>query len=150
MSWPFRRADAPAGTVEVRIRRLEVPPLTEAKSRIAEGEVARALLEAYPRVLADLGRAYHLEIPDGFTHDEIRGRSFTEGMRPLRPFFDELYQLYAPVRFGDRPADGAGPHLLELLHSLYAADPMWQLYLAERPRGSPDTATTGPDRREEP
>ena len=134
------RAGGPGSAVAERIRPLEVPVLTEAKRRVALGEVGEALRRAYPQVLRDLARAYDIEIPSGYSHEEIVALSFTEPMQPQRVFFDQLYRLYAPARFGlPRPADG-GEQLIELLRSLYAAEPMWRLYLHPAARPSPEAA----------
>jgi hypothetical protein len=128
----FRRSGDGGASVLERIRPVEVPILTEAKRRLARGDVGGALRYAYPRVLDDLGRAYDVEFPPGFSHEEIVGRAFTEPMQPLRVFFDGLYQLYAPVRFGGSALPGRSNEVLEMLRSLYAAEPMWRLYV--RPR----------------
>ncbi|MHB8352574.1 MAG: hypothetical protein ACYDFT_07820 [Thermoplasmata archaeon] len=117
--------------VTERIRGVEVPVLTDAKRRLLRRDVAGALRDAYPKLLEDLQRAYGVEFPPGYSHEEILARGFTEPMRPLTEFFDRLYRLYAPVRFGGRMPDDRGDEVLELLRSLYSPEPMWRLYLSE-------------------
>ncbi len=145
MRWRHRAAPAPETVVTERIRGVEVPVLTEAKRRLLRRDAAGALREAYPRLLEDLQRAYGVEFPPGYAHEEILALGFTEPMRPLAEFFDRFYRLYAPVRYGGRTADGAGDEVLELLRSLYSPEPMWRLYLAEGGRrpAPPPAAETG-------
>ncbi|MCI4326236.1 MAG: hypothetical protein L3K16_01160 [Thermoplasmata archaeon] len=129
MSWRSRPDDGPEPIVVDRIRAVEVPVLTEAKRHLVRGDVPGALRYAYPKVLEDLARAYGTAIPEGFSHEEIVDRGFTPEMAPLLDFFDRLYALYAPARFGTGPAPEAGDEVLELLQSLYSAEPMWRLYV---------------------
>jgi hypothetical protein len=130
MSWRSRRDGEPDPVVFVdRIRAVEVPVLTEAKRRLVRGDVPGALRFAYPKVLEDLGRAFGTPIPEGFSHEEIVDRGFTPEMAPLVDFFDRLYALYAPARFGTGPPPDSGDEVLELLQSLYSAEPMWRLYV---------------------
>lgn len=123
-----------------RIRGVEVPVLTDAKRRMLQQDVAGALRNAYPKLLEDLQRAYGVEFPPGFSHEEILARGFTEPMRPLTEFFDRFYRLYAPVRFGGRMPDDRGNEVLELLRSLYSPEPMWRLYLSDGRRPEPRAA----------
>jgi hypothetical protein len=125
-----------------RIRAIEVPVLTEVKRRLGRQDLAGAVLYAYPAVVEDLARAYGVELPPGYSHEEILRRGFTSEMAPLADFFDRLYRLYAPVRYGGRSPPGTGEDLLELLQSLYAADPMWRLYV--RPGEPGPTDPSGP------
>jgi hypothetical protein len=125
----WRRSREPA--VRERVRAIEVPVLTETKRFLAREEVAPALRYAYPVVLRDLERAYGVTFPEGFTHEEIVARAFTEEMRPLADFLDGLYRLYAPVRYGNRPPPGSADEVLELLQSLYSPERMWRLYLSD-------------------
>ncbi|MGI0052671.1 MAG: hypothetical protein ACRECR_00215 [Thermoplasmata archaeon] len=129
----FRRRAEPVreAIVTERIRGVEVPVLTETKRRLLRGEVAEALRYAYPRVVADLERAYGVEFPPGFSHEEILERGFTEPMRPLTEFFDRFYRYYAPVRFGGRAPSSEGDQVLEIVRSLYSSEPMWRLYLSD-------------------
>ena len=136
MSRWFRR-DNGGPAVQDRIRAIEVPVLTEVKRRIGRGDVSGALLYAYPKVLEDLPRAYGIEVAAGDVHEELMGRRVTPEMAPVAEFFDRLYTLYAPVRFGERPANGSSKDLVEVLKSLYAAEPMWRLYLTALPNSAP-------------
>lgn len=127
-----RTAAGPAGPLQVveRIRAVEVPVLTETKRRLGRGEVGAALRYAYPQVVADLQRAYRHPFAVGWTHEEILRFGFHPEMEPLREFFEALWRLYEPFRYGDRAPPPDGRQVLELLLSLYAAEPMWRLYLA--------------------
>jgi hypothetical protein len=141
----FRRGD-PAQDPRVvdRFRAVEVPVLTEAKRHLVRGDVKGALLYAYPKVIEDLGRAYGATFPGGFSHEEILARGFTPEMGPLVDFFDRLYHLYAPARFGNGPNGGSGDEVLELLQSLYAAEPMWRLYVTPGAGADPAPAPAPP------
>ena len=131
MKWGSRPPEPADPIVLERIRPVEVPVLTEVKRLLGRGDVAGALRYAYPKVVEDLARAYRTNLPAGFSHEDILSRGFTEEMRPLLEFFDRLYRLYMPVRYGNRPAPGAPDEVLELLQSLYGAEPMWRLYVAD-------------------
>jgi hypothetical protein len=137
----FRRPESTTIVVRDRIRPVEVPVLTEAKRRLGRDDVAGALLYAYPKVVEDLGRAYGVEFPEGYSHEEILTKGFNEAMAPMAEFFDRLYRLYAPVRFGRRPPPGTGDAVLELLQSLYGAEPMWRLYVTNL--AAPDPPDNG-------
>ncbi|HEV2448945.1 MAG TPA: DUF4129 domain-containing protein [Thermoplasmata archaeon] len=123
------RADPEIRVVE-RIRAVEVPVLTETKRRLGRGETGAAVRYAYPQVVADLERAYGRPFAVGWTHEEILRVGFQPEMEPLREFFEALWRLYEPFRYGDRAPPPDGRQVLELLQSLYAAPPMWRLYLA--------------------
>jgi hypothetical protein len=125
----FRRADPTPPVILDRIRAVEVPVLTEVKRRLGRDDVAGALLYAYPKVVEDLGRAYDVAFPEGYSHEEILTRRFNEAMAPMAEFFDRLYRLYAPVRFGGRAPPGTADVVLELVQSLYSPEPMWRLYV---------------------
>ncbi|HKV90112.1 MAG TPA: hypothetical protein VJQ43_02820 [Thermoplasmata archaeon] len=129
MRSPFRKPDPTGPLVQDRIMAVEVPVLTEVKRRLGRNDVAGALLYVYPKVLEDLGRAYAAEFPPGYAHEEILAHGFTGTMAPQAEFFERLYRLYAPVRYGHRLAPGSGREVLEIVKSLYAAEPMWRLYL---------------------
>jgi hypothetical protein len=150
MNWGARRPEKVDPVILERIRPVEVPVLTEVKRRLGREDVAGALRYAYPKVVEDLARAYQVTIPPGFSHEEIVARGFTEPMRPLLDFFEKLYRLYSPVRYGERPAPGAPQEVLELLQSLYGAEPMWRLYVTEavrpppRAESSPTAAAASP------
>jgi hypothetical protein len=126
-----RPDDVPEPTVIERIRPVEVPVLTDAKRRVAVGDVRGALLTSYPRVVEDLARAYDVEFPPGYSHEDIVGEGLPEAASPLRVFLDRLYTLYAPVRFAGRAPPPVGPEIIALLQSLYASEPMWRLYVSE-------------------
>jgi hypothetical protein len=121
---------APEPRVVEKIRPVEVPVLTETKRRLGRGEVAEALRYAYPQVVADLERAYGRPFAVGWTHEEILRYGFSPEMEPLRDFFEALWRLYEPFRYGARAPPPDGREVLELLRSLYAAAPMWRLYVA--------------------
>ncbi|MCI4320733.1 MAG: hypothetical protein L3K05_00275 [Thermoplasmata archaeon] len=144
MSWPFRRSDPATTVVRDRIRTVEVPVLTEVKRRLGRDDVSGALLYAYPKVLEDLVRAYGAEFPEGFAHEEILRQGFTEAMAPLSEFFDRLYRLYAPVRYGRRLPPESAPEVLEIVKSLYSAEPMWRLYLTELSSAAPTNGSGSP------
>ncbi len=130
MRWWDRRPPATPPVVIERIRPVEVPVLTEVKRRLGREELAQAVLYAYPKVVEDLARGYGVEIPPGYSHEEILTKCFTETMVPWAGFFDRLYRIYAPIRYGERAPTGTPEDLLELLQSLYGAEPMWRLYVA--------------------
>jgi hypothetical protein len=130
MTRRFRRNGDATGVVVVdRIRAVEVPVLTEAKRYVVRGDAGAALRYAYPKVVEDLGRAFGTALPEGYSHEELLERSFTPEMAPLVDFFQRLYTLYAPARFGEGAPPEAGDEALELLQSLYSAEPMWRLYV---------------------
>jgi hypothetical protein len=138
MTRRFRRnGDASSVVVVDRIRAVEVPVVTEAKRYVVRGEVGAALRYAYPKVVEDLSRAYGTELPEGYSHEELLARSFTPEMAPLVDFFHRLYVLYAPARFGDGAPAESGDEALGLLQSLYAAEPMWRLYVTPGDGASP-------------
>jgi hypothetical protein len=133
----FRRGEPAPVVVLDRIRPVEVPVLTEVKRRLGRNDIAGALLLAYPAVVADLGRAYGVDFPEGFSHEEILAKRFNEAMSPMAEFFDRLYRLYAPVRFGGQLPPGSADVVLELVQSLYSAEPMWRLYVTTLPPAEP-------------
>ncbi|MCI4325831.1 MAG: hypothetical protein L3K00_08160 [Thermoplasmata archaeon] len=135
----FRRPEPTPPVVLDRIRPVEVPVLTEVKRRLGRDDVAGALLYAYPKVVEDLGRAYDVAFPEGYSHEEILTRRFNEAMAPMAEFFDQLYRMYAPVRFGGRAPPGTADVVLELVQSLYSPEPMWRLYVTPY---SPEPAAT--------
>ncbi|MCI4340810.1 MAG: hypothetical protein L3K11_00300 [Thermoplasmata archaeon] len=126
-----------------KFRPVEVPVLTETKRRLAKGQVGEALRLAYPQVITDLQRAYHRPFAVGWTHEEIIRYGFQPEMEPLLDFFEELWRLYEPFRFGDRAPPPEGRAVLELLVSLYAAAPMWRLYV-EPARPGTETEPSSP------
>lgn len=133
MRSPFRRGSGKDPVVVERIRTVEIPVLTEVKRLLGRADPEGAIRYAYPQLLRDLSRGYHVTFPPGYTHSDIVARAFTPEMRPLAEFFDRLYRLYAPVRYGHRAPVGASQELVELLHSLYSPEPMWHLYLRPAP-----------------
>jgi hypothetical protein len=142
MSWFLGDDDEPVRPRDL-IRPVEVPVLTELKRRLARDDVTSALEFAYPKVVEDLQRAYRTEFPPGFSHQDIVERGFTPAMRPYQVFFDRLYALYAPIRYGGRAPPGSGDEVLELLQSLYSPEPMWALYVWNREK-LPDRAPGDP------
>jgi hypothetical protein len=124
-----RTEDVPTTVIVEKIRPVEVPVLTEAKRRLGRGEVAETLRYAYPKVVEDLQRAYRRPFAVGWTHEEIVRDGFTPEMQPLLDFFEALWRLYEPFRYGARGPPPEGREVLELLQSLYAAPPMWRLYV---------------------
>lgn len=134
MSWFWRHEEPPVIVVADRIRPVEVPVLTELKRLLGHGDVSRALLYVYPRVLTDVARAYDAEVPEGYSHEEIVAQRLAAPMGTQVEFLDRLYRMYAPVRYGRGPAPGTGDEVLELVQSLYAPERMWRLYLTEVPR----------------
>jgi hypothetical protein len=139
VTWPF--GDDHELPVRELLRPIEVPVLTEVKRRLAHDQVAAALEYAYPQVLTDLQRAYGVEFPPGFSHEDIVDRGFSEPMQPFRVFIDRLYRLYAPVRYGHRAPPGTGEEVLELVQSLYSPEPMWRLYVIDGNGGSAPART---------
>jgi hypothetical protein len=129
VKWFGRAEPPPPPVVLERIRPVEVPVLTELKRLLGREDPAGALRYAYPKVVEDLARAYGVAIPVGLTHEEIVRRAFTEAMRPQLDFFDRLYRLYAPVRYGERAPPAGAEEIFETVQSLYAAEPMWRLYV---------------------
>lgn len=131
MSWFSRRTEPLPAPPSDRVRAIEVPVLTELKRLLGRDDVSGALLYVYPKVLEDIGRAYGAEVPQGYSHEEMVARTFSGPMGTQVEFFDRLYRFYAPVRYGRRPAPGTAKEVLEIVQSLYAAEPMWRLYLTD-------------------
>lgn len=134
--WPWRRiAEAPY--VIEKLRPVELPILTETKRRVYGGDVAGALRYAYPLVLEDLQKAYGVQFPEGWTHEEILRQGLPPGAGPIGEFLPRLYRLYGAARYGvgaELPAS-AGTETIELLRSIYAFAPMWRLYAWKRRSG---------------
>ncbi len=134
-SWLRRRST----TIELRerLRPVELPLLAETKRRIFGGDVAGALRYAYPLVLDDLQRAYGVQFPPDWTHEEILRGGLPPGAGPIGEFLPRLYRLYGQARYGSgaelTEADGLAA--VELLRSIYAYAPMWRLYAWQRRRG---------------
>jgi hypothetical protein len=147
--WSWRRELAAPFVVE-RLRPVELPILTETKRRIFGGDVAGALRYAYPLVLEDLQKAYGVQFPIAWTHEEILRRGLPPGAGPIGEFLPRLYRLYGPARYGEAVdiPESAGVETIELLRSIYAFAPMWRLYAWQRRSGLrrlfPPRATTPP------
>jgi hypothetical protein len=102
--------------------------IVEAEMRLSVGNYARAVSDAYHRVVLDLQKAYGLSLPAQWTHREFLSEFLREDMGILTTRVARLYQLYEPVRYGtatDRPSGD----LLDLLHQIYDEPPMRDLYL---------------------
>ncbi len=134
--WRPRTPEPPPVVIE-RIEPVEIPILTETKRLVARGEYDRALREAYAQVITDVQRAYGQPFAPGWTTGEILARGTTEPMGHLREFLARLTELYAPLRFHPEGADRRPEELLEVLRSIYAARPMWRLYLEPRDDATP-------------
>ncbi|MCI4323608.1 MAG: hypothetical protein L3K03_06275 [Thermoplasmata archaeon] len=143
-TWGRRPDEVPAPTVIERIRPVEVPILTDVKRKVALGDVRGALLDSYPQVVADLGRAYDVEILPGYSHEDIVGPALPQAARPLAVFLDRLFALYAPVRFAGRAPPPVGKEIIELVQSLYSSEPMWRLYIREANPNDDRATPTGP------
>jgi hypothetical protein len=143
-SWGRRSEEIPAPTVIERIRPVEVPILTDVKRKVALGDVRGALLASYPQVVADLSRAYDVEFPPGFSHEDIVGPSLPDAARPLAVFLERLFALYAPVRFAGRAPPPVGKEIVELVQSLYSSEPMWRLYIRAADPNDERAAPPGP------
>jgi hypothetical protein len=142
MNW-FSRTPEPIAPILVdRIRPVEVPVITESKLLLGRQDLSGALLYAYPRVVEDLARAYRLELPPGFSHEEIVMRKLSGPLGPIAEFFDRLYRLYAPVRYGSRLTSAGADEILGLLQSLYSTEPMWRLYVTPNPPTSHPRGST--------
>lgn len=136
--WWGRRS--PAIELRERLRPIELPILTETKRRIYGGDVAGALRYAYPLVLEDLQRAYGVEFPPEWTHEEILRTGLPPGAGPIGDFLPRLYRLYGRARYGRGAPipERDGLEAIELLRSIYAFAPMWRLYAWQRRRGLAD------------
>ena len=140
--WRPNGKDRPVEVVE-RVEPVEIPIITETKRRLARGEYAPALQAAYGQVVADLQKAFGRPFPAGWTNQEILDRGAGESWGHVPDFFRRLTDLYTPLRFG-APAPATEPEtLLSLLQSIYAAPPMWRLYL--QPKHIPPASIRAPD-----
>ncbi|HTT35417.1 MAG TPA: DUF4129 domain-containing protein [Thermoplasmata archaeon] len=135
------KASEPAPTVIERVEPVEIPVLTETKRRLQRGEYDEAIRFACLQVVADLERAFGRPFPPGWTLSEVVERGRTDAMGHLPEFLERLAALYGPLRFG-APSPRRDPDaLLALLQSIYAAGPMWRLYLEMKwPDASPPIA----------
>ena len=129
--WFTKEEERPVEVVE-RVIPVEIPILTETKRRLARGEYSEALRGAYLQVVEDLQRAFGTRFPAGWTTGEILERGPIADWGHLPEFLQRLTDLYTPLRFGAKPTPGDSDELVELLHSIYAARPMWRLYLEPR------------------
>ena len=147
--WWQRREEAAPPTIVERVVPVEIPVLTETKRRLARGDYENALRLAYACVVDDLQRAYGRPFPPGWTHGEIVERGGDENWGHLPDFVRRLTDLYTPLRFGGDAQVRQPELLLELLQSIYAARPMWRLYLEPRTDPTPETPERPPlaDRR---
>jgi hypothetical protein len=132
-----------------QITAVEIPVITEVNRLLAKGEYQAAMRVAYPTAASDLARAFRVPFPPGMTHEEFLRNRTTPAMRHLPEFLERLYDLYAPLRYGPPGAREDPEALVAILKSLYAARPMWRLYLqpkdGERPAASPPPAPPTPE-----
>jgi hypothetical protein len=117
-------------------RPVEVPVLTETKRRWGRGERATAIRFAYEASLLDVQRAFGLEFPPSWTHQDILERGVTPEMGSVPEFLLRLLALYEPVRYGEEVSLGAESPV-SLLESIYAHPKMWGLYVVAVP--APET-----------
>ncbi|HYK92605.1 MAG TPA: DUF4129 domain-containing protein [Thermoplasmata archaeon] len=142
--WFSKEPEKPVEVVE-RLIPVEIPILTETKRRLARQEYEEALRSAYGQVVGDLQRAFGTPFPTGWTNREILERGRVEGWEHLPDFLQRLTDLYTPMRFGGRPESSDPELLLGLLQSIYAARPMWRLYVQDRPgAGTSSRLPAGP------
>ncbi len=112
-----------------QITAVEIPVITEVNRLLAKREYAAAMRVAYPAAASDLARAFRVSFPTGMTHEEFLRTRTTPAMRHLPEFLERLYELYAPLRYGPPGAREDPEALVSILKSLYAARPMWRLFL---------------------
>jgi hypothetical protein len=124
----FQRLFHPRLVILETMRPVEVPVLTETKRRWIAGDRSGAILYAYEAVLSDLQRAYGVQYPPDWTHDDILEHGVTSEMEPLLPFLKELHDLYLPLRYGGVVPESV-PSPDRLVQSVYAQRAMWGLYV---------------------
>ncbi len=114
---------------------LTIPVVAQTEKRLAQQEYARAVSEAYHRVVLDLQKAYGLSLPAQWTHREFLSDFLREDMGVLTSRVARLYEMYEPVRYGTE-SDWTKGDLMELLHQIYDEPPMRNLYLRSPTRGA--------------
>ena len=119
--------------------RVPITVISNAEKRLAAGEYARAVSDAYHRVVLDLQKAYGLSLPAQWTHREFLSDFLREDMGILTTLVARLYRMYEPVRYGSE-SDWVKGDLVELLSEIYAEPPMKNLY-----RTTPLSAPRGAD-----
>jgi hypothetical protein len=119
------------------------PPVTNAEAAVASGEYARAVKEAYHRVVLDIQKAFSLALPAQWTHRQFLSDFMREDMGILTPYVARLYAVYEPVRYG-APGDWSPDDPLPLVRRIYAEPPMRDLYRAAEPGGSPSKGSRSP------
>ena len=131
----FRRRSADDPRYIERHRPVELPLIVETQRRIFRGDIPGAMRYVYPLVLEDVQKAYGVQFPPEWTHEEILRRGVPAGSGPVAEFLPRLYRLYAPARYAGTtalsPEDGA--EAIELLRGIYSVAPMWRLYAWHRP-----------------
>jgi hypothetical protein len=106
---------------------LKVPVITEAEKRLSQGQYARAVADAYHRVVLDVQKAYGLTLPAQWTHREFLSDFLREDMGVLTTRVERLYRMYEPVRYGTE-GDWTKGDLIDLLLQIYDEPPMRDLY----------------------
>lgn len=124
-------------------RPIEVPVLTEVKRLWQNGEKAASIRLGYVTVLADVQRAFGVQFPEDWTHEDILERGVTQEMVPIPDFLHKFLSLYAPLRYGSVPPEDL-PSPEPILQSIYSHPKMWGLYLAEVPRPDVDPRRLAP------
>ncbi|MCI4360402.1 MAG: DUF4129 domain-containing protein [Thermoplasmata archaeon] len=113
-------------------RPVEVPVITETKRLWSIGERPSAIRFAYAGALTDVQRAFGIEFPPDWTHEDILERGVSREMGSVPDFLVQLLRLYEPVRYGPGTAPpGQSPE--PILLSIYAHPKMWGLYIAAVP-----------------
>lgn len=113
-------------------RPVEVPVITETKRRWVVGDRTGAICYAYEAALVDVQRAFGIEFPPDWTHEDILERGTSAAMGSVPDFLVQLLRLYEPVRYGHAAAEPSrSPE--PLLQSIYAHPRMWGLYLTAVP-----------------
>jgi hypothetical protein len=107
---------------------MQVPVITEAERRLAQGDYPRAVSDAYHRVVLDLQKAYGLTLPAQWTHREFLSDFLRDDMGILTSRVARLYRMYEPIRYGGT-ADSTAGDLVDLLRQIYAEPPMRDLYV---------------------
>ena len=103
--------------------------VAEAERHLATEDYSAAVLEAFPRVMTDVARAYGTHFPAHWTARDVIAHGLRSDTGALPDLLRSLYELYEPVRYGPaaRPTNGA---LLSLLERVYARTALHSLPLA--------------------
>jgi hypothetical protein len=129
--------------------RVTIPIIEQVEKRLADRQYARAVLDAYHRVVLDLQKAYGLTLPAQWTHREFLSEFLRDDMGVLTRKVEALYRLYEPVRYGTE-ADWTIGDPIDLLKQIYLEPPMRDLYLRSANasgRDSNRTSGVGPEHR---